>query len=81
LAPPVKHHDYHLLVRVLRPGSAAHRARMVVRHVLENAGVHGAEVGGLGHDSPNHPAATVSAVAMSELTIPIRTSCTRVPLA
>lgn len=31
--------DYHVLVKVLRPGSAARRARDVVRQVLEAAGV------------------------------------------
>ncbi|WP_182883928.1 ATP-binding protein [Microbispora sp. H10949] len=39
MAPPARLHDYRVLVKVLRPGSAAHRARTVVRQVLQAAGV------------------------------------------
>lgn len=39
MATPVRLHTPHLLVRVLRPGSAAHRARAVVRQVLGGVGV------------------------------------------
>lgn len=39
MAPPARLHDYRVLVKVLRTGSAAHRARTVVRQVLQDAGV------------------------------------------
>ncbi|WP_433496782.1 ATP-binding protein [Sphaerimonospora sp. CA-214678] len=39
MAPPVRLHGHRVLVKVLRPGSAAHRARAVVRQALEAAGV------------------------------------------
>ncbi|WP_433361275.1 ATP-binding protein [Streptosporangium sp. CA-115845] len=44
MAPSIRLHDYRVLVKTLQPGSAAHRARAVVRQVLQNAGFDGEEL-------------------------------------
>lgn len=44
MALPVRLYDYHVLVKVLTPGSAARRARAVVRQVLQDAGVGGEDL-------------------------------------
>ncbi|MFF5243311.1 ATP-binding protein [Streptosporangium sp. NPDC000095] len=44
MAPSTRLHDYRVLVKTLRPGSAAHRARAVVRQVLQDAGFDGEEL-------------------------------------
>ncbi|MET8051613.1 ATP-binding protein [Streptosporangium sp. NPDC005286] len=44
MVPPVRFHGYHVLVKALRPGSAAHRARAVIRRVLQDVGFDGEDL-------------------------------------
>jgi anti-sigma regulatory factor (Ser/Thr protein kinase) len=44
VAPPLRLHDYRVLVKPLRPGSAAHRARTIVKQVLQEAGFDGEDL-------------------------------------